>query len=59
MRNSEEDAEFRRRTGRLDKWREAAKAASSQSKADLEIPDKIEQLGFLMNSFHVFFVLYF
>lgn len=42
----EEECElFRQRTGRLEKWREAARAALSK-KGDVDLPDSIEFLGY-------------
>ena len=41
----EGSAEYRKRTGRMDKWRQVALEAAAERSLKQQIPDKIELLG--------------
>ena len=42
--SQENDVQFRKRTGRIDKWKEVTRVAAAEHKVKVELPDKIESL---------------
>ena len=55
LRREEGSAEYRKRSGRMEKWKQVAMDAALDPAAKDLIPDKIEQLGFFfLKLFHAF-----
>lgn len=42
--SQENDVQFRKRTGRIDKWKEVTRVAAAENKLKVDLPDKIESL---------------
>lgn len=51
MRDEEETAQWRQRSGRLQRWREIVAEVSAEKQVGIAIPDGLQRLGLLLNKF--------
>ena len=54
MRDEEETAQWRQRSGRLQRWRELVAEASAENQVNVAIPDGLQHMGLSLMMFCLF-----